>query len=172
MPRQRVRESWTALQRIEFYSMPEPNSGCWLWFGSTDRRGYSQLRFQGRLWQASQLSLISTGASRPSLEFGACHKCDNPACVNPEHLFWGTQKDNVLDMRAKGRGNLSGLDFGRGHNIGKTKPFSVCICVRKRSSGRITYRVVTRRHGKNICSTDMLTRDAAEALREKLIAAS
>ncbi len=92
----------TLAERFYDYAMPEPNSGCWLWLGSWDRRKYGQLRVDGRLRYASHVSLGLAGTPVPA-GMSACHHCDNPPCVNPGHLFIGTQKDNTRDMMAKGR---------------------------------------------------------------------
>lgn len=102
----------TVAERFEKYSIPEPNSGCLLWCGSVDRRGYGQLRVDGKLKYATHIALSLAG--RPlAPNHRALHHCDNPGCVEAVHLFAGTQADNVYDMMQKGRDDFSGLALGR-----------------------------------------------------------
>ena len=85
--------------------IPEPNSGCWLWEGSQIRGGYGVISLGGRDGaniSAHRASMIIHGHVLPHGSI-VLHKCDNPPCVNPDHLTIGTQSDNMRDMVAKGR---------------------------------------------------------------------
>ena len=85
--------------------IPEPNSGCWLWLGALDGRGYGAISEggrEGKNLRAHRVSLLLSGVDVPSASV-VLHLCDNRICVNPEHLRVGTQMDNMYDMIAKGR---------------------------------------------------------------------
>lgn len=77
---------------------------CWLWSGSQDGRGYGHLgRGIGtKIIKAHRASYIIFVGKIPK-GFMVCHKCDVPSCVNPNHLFIGTSKDNANDRDRKGR---------------------------------------------------------------------
>lgn len=75
--------------------------GCWPWRGHIDRGGYGRTWFNGRTWWVHRLALHLSGVSLGLLD--VCHRCDNPPCCRPDHLFLGTAKDNAADMMAKGR---------------------------------------------------------------------
>jgi hypothetical protein len=93
-----------------FWKFVKKTDSCWLWIGGTGNKGYGRMTLTSNV--NGKVSQHSKGASRISYElrFGSfdsslyvCHKCDNPLCVNPDHLFLGTQKDNIIDMIKKGR---------------------------------------------------------------------
>jgi hypothetical protein len=88
---------------IERHSIPEPNSGCWLWIGSTSNRfGYGRVSQNRRERLAHRLSYLAHNGPIP-LDMHVLHRCDVAICVNPDHLFLGTLKDNVQDCLSKGR---------------------------------------------------------------------
>lgn len=87
--------------RFEAFYIPEPNSGCYLWLGGYSSRGYGQFWIDGKTVGAHAASYYIHKGDLNGLF--VLHKCDNPSCVNPEHLFLGTHQDNMDDMKSKGR---------------------------------------------------------------------
>lgn len=91
------------------YNMPAPllkhiairESGCWEWTGSLSS-GYGQVTYQGRHCRVHRL-VYSQAIGEIKHGFMVLHHCDNKLCVNPEHLYQGTCKDNVADMHKRGR---------------------------------------------------------------------
>lgn len=91
-------------------SIPEPNSGCWIWLNAiNERNGYGAVRIGKKTTRAHRACYeIAHGVSLPS-SIDVCHTCDVRCCVNPNHLFSGTRKDNMRDCSNKGRIKIPGL---------------------------------------------------------------
>lgn len=77
-------------------------SGCWEWKKSSLRGKYGRFFFDGKVYSAHRAAYIIF-VNKISGHLLVCHKCDNRRCANPEHLFIGTQSDNLKDMVSKGR---------------------------------------------------------------------
>lgn len=86
-----------------FWSYVQRGDECWTWIGARDANGYGRLSLPGRGTIGAHR--VSWELHRGEIPDGLCvlHRCDNPPCVWPEHLFLGTHADNVADRIAKGR---------------------------------------------------------------------
>lgn len=103
-------------------------SSCINWNKSFTNKGYGKRKYKKKTWRAHRAAWDEVFGEIPK---GMCvlHKCDNRACVNIEHLFLGTVKDNNLDMIQKGRNNLYGakklswedVDFIRNSNSSRVQ---------------------------------------------------
>lgn len=86
-----------------FWAKVEKSDGCWLWLASKFQHGYGSATVDGgRRENAHRVAWRLIRGSIPKGMF-VLHRCDNPACVNPDHLWLGTQTDNMRDCAAKGR---------------------------------------------------------------------
>jgi hypothetical protein len=100
-----------------FWRYVVKTDGCWRWTSYTDPNGYGRLNVNGKPILASRMSYLVHFGSIPDGMY-VCHKCDNPVCSNPDHLFLGSQADNVRDMHSKGRAHKRGLP-GEAHHSSK-----------------------------------------------------
>ena len=90
------------LAAFEARFIPEPNSGCWLWTGMIQDRGYGHFCFRQKTVRAHRASWEMFCGPIPEGQH-VLHRCDNRLCVNPDHLFLGSHQDNMQDRNTKGR---------------------------------------------------------------------
>lgn len=91
------------MNREQFFaSLRNTEAGCYEWSRAKSSKGYGYLRFNGRDVRAHRLAFELAFGPIPD-GFHVCHRCDNPPCCNPGHLFLGTAKDNHVDKVLKGR---------------------------------------------------------------------
>lgn len=100
---------------IAFWEKVRRAEGCWEWAASKTKNGYGKMGRGGSMYSAHR---VSWELHNGPIQDGLCvlHRCDNRGCVNPDHLFLGTQQDNLRDMCRKGRNNSA-----RGERSGSSK---------------------------------------------------
>lgn len=111
---------------------------CWPWTGSTNSGGYGQFRVDGMPVGAHRYAFFLAGGIIHEKYF-VCHRCDNPPCVNPAHLFLGTAQDNSDDCVRKGR-----KARGDGHPVAKLSKEDVRKIFELRCSGMKHYAIAER----------------------------
>lgn len=112
-------------EHIKFESLINKSvnpSSCWEWGGATNKDGYGLFYIKGKKERLAHRIAYSIYKGEFPNELFICHHCDNPSCVNPDHLFAGTQKDNMKDMVSKKRwrGRNPGEYCRRGHKFDKS----------------------------------------------------
>lgn len=90
------------LFQARFFQQVKSNGLCWEWQGTKSRFGYGIVLVNGKHTRAHRVSFVMAYGSIADDKL-ACHTCDNPSCVNPLHLYEGTDKENTADCIARGR---------------------------------------------------------------------
>lgn len=83
---------------------PEPNTGCWLWLGYVNNKGYGNIKLNGRPELTHRRAYRLKHGGIPE-GLWILHKCDTPSCINPDHLYAGTREQNIADMISRNRQN-------------------------------------------------------------------
>lgn len=150
------------IKRFEEKFQPVPWSGCWIWTASCHGRGYGLFHTgrnmrKGKMEFAHRVSFEIYNRRLLSEEECVCHSCDNPYCVNPDHLFVGTHSDNMADMANKGRatGNRKLSEEEVVCIIGSTKTNKELATIYKVDTSHIS-RV---RRGKIACWSHLLNKE-------------
>jgi hypothetical protein len=117
----------------------EPDQ-CWKWKGAVASHGYGSMAIS---LMAHRVAWGIAHGSVPTKNIHVLHKCDDPLCVNPSHLFLGSHQDNMLDKEAKGRGNHP---FGSNHGRAKLTENLVKEIWKDRQNGK-SQRFLARKYG-------------------------
>lgn len=115
----------------------DAKTGCYNWTATKNRCGYGQIRVDGKTLKAHRVSYAIHGGKIPK-GMKVLHRCDNPACINIEHLFLGTQSENVADKVAKDR-------QARGADAGNAKLTETDVLAIRNANG-VTIRVLAKRY--------------------------
>jgi len=130
------RESWTKAEAIKLFwskvNIGNDRASCWLWMASRNSKGYG--KFVSIFFKSGRAHRIAyelhSGRKIPKRKL-VCHRCDNPPCCNPEHLFLGTAADNTSDAVAKNR-----IAHGEHHTCSKLTNLAAREILASRKSQR------------------------------------
>lgn len=104
-PRRMVNGDASPEERLKFAGWTTTESGCWEWGGRLDKKGYGVLALREKRQVFAHRTAYETWVGPIPEGLNILHECDNPPCINPEHLHPGTQKENLDEMVSRGRRN-------------------------------------------------------------------
>lgn len=129
-------------QTIErFWSLVKKTKTCWLWQGYLDANGYGVTSIGNKKRLAHRLAFELSHPDEPIGKLFVLHKCDNPQCVRPQHLFLGTHQDNVDDMHSKKRGV-----YGEKHTKATLTTRQVESIRKEYAEGGTSHRILAKRY--------------------------
>jgi hypothetical protein len=126
----------TEKDKERFWKYVEKGGSCWNWTGTKDVNGYGVYSIKHVLYRAHRASYFF---KHGSIEWDkmCCHSCDNPSCVNPDHLFLGSPKDNTQDMMRKGRWSIKSRASKDRHGMAKLSYSDVAAMSEARKNGSL-----------------------------------
>lgn len=131
-----------------FWSKVDAGEGCWEWKASRDALGYGFFRVTTResMKKAHRVAWELTNGPIPD-GLVVCHRCDNPPCVRPDHLFLGSLSDNTQDSIAKGRWNVTPTHYGETSPLSKLTAEQVDAIRHRYATGGIRQRELAEEYG-------------------------
>lgn len=129
----------------DFWARVDRSGDCWSWRGGHNNHGYGQFCIDNKKVLAHRTA-YAYFYGMPTAGMDLCHRCDNPGCVNPAHLFVGTRRDNMRDASTKGRMKRPGANKGEKNPRAKVAVSDVPLIRASRAAGE-TLRVIGIRYG-------------------------
>lgn len=120
-----------------------PGESCWEWKKYRNQKGYGRTSREDRLYLAHRLAYESANGPIPE-GLDVLHKCDNPPCCRPDHLFTGTNDQNVKDRQSKGRSSKKSINRGEKNGMSKFSPSQVQEIRTLASQGLSTHQIAKR----------------------------
>lgn len=138
-----------------------PDDGCWVWRRTRNNQGYGTFTIRGKTFYAHRKAWEHANRREIPVGMHVCHRCDNPACINPSHLFLGTRSDNMRDCVRKGRARTP-VPVLRGESNGSAKlTASQVLDIRERLAAGAVQLDVARAYGVSQSAVSNIKRGKA-----------